>query len=362
MSISGNITAFLGALDHSAGGLYVLWNYMHDKLIVVQTLGVDIGESSVGVGLWVEKIQTLIGTIDWERKEDWAYLITPPSGPRIIQRQIEHYRTPCDFLWAPRVDESEIRIQKVQDVFGRRRGVWQGKEVVIEMPCDDFGLQGMERETRGHKMTRGLDLTYELLAHIFRGDLLVGLLTEPPSKRVRPIRPTDRALVFAAFAKLERARIVHNRLDAQGILIEEGTKVRILNLLNVKLYGEHETKALEEDAKESHWDRLSKIFDELGGEEAAYGLLFFPPSPIFLPTIPSPEKLFAILDFSLYLPLYLQHLKKDEDQKRRRKSSKLPRTNAKVLSIGILAPRPRTGILSRLLLAPVPDEGCASIV
>jgi hypothetical protein len=131
-------------------------------------------------------------------------MLEQPSGPRIIQRPREHYRIPCDFLWAPRIDISEIDIQSFYCSHqGMGRGIWRGRQVDIHIGCDgafnyhsiihdlkgetDGGLRLVERETRGLKAVRGLDLTYEIVAHVFRGDLLIGVLTES-THLSRPIR------------------------------------------------------------------------------------------------------------------------------------------------------------------------------
>jgi hypothetical protein len=57
----------------------------------------------------------------------------------------------------------------------------------IQMCPSDLALRLIERETRGYKAVLGMDLTYELVAHIFIGDRLFGILTEP-SHLARPFR------------------------------------------------------------------------------------------------------------------------------------------------------------------------------
>ncbi|KAJ6463525.1 hypothetical protein C8R45DRAFT_522363 [Mycena sanguinolenta] len=195
MPFTGNVTEFVGRVPQPGGDLMLLWNYWYRKILVVEAVGVwqdaernHLDQTSTYVCL--ENIQNLLDTIDFERGAMWAYLIDRPAGMRIIQRSGQHYCSPCDFLWAPRVDLSEIEITSLRFLgHGWGRGIWRGK-----------------KETRGAKAVLGMDLTYALVAHIFVGDLLFGLLTEP-SHLSRPVRLTDRAVVFAALAKLEREPI-----------------------------------------------------------------------------------------------------------------------------------------------------------
>ncbi|KAJ7135759.1 hypothetical protein C8R44DRAFT_976567 [Mycena epipterygia] len=237
--------SLVGRLPQSNGGdIFILWNYAYHKFVVVQVVDrtYDDEEDAFLLG----KIQSLLDTIDFEWDEVfWAYLIGQPAGPRIIQRPREHYRIRCDFLGQ-----------------GLGRSVLRGKKVDINVGCDDLGLSYIERETRGLKAVRGMDLTYDVVAHVFRGGFLIGILTEP-SELSRPIR-SDRAAVFAAFAKLERAFMLHkNLMDNQCILIDEKGRVRLRDLNNIICYAPHERKKFEEHAQDYHWDTLQQMFQDL---------------------------------------------------------------------------------------------------
>ncbi|KAJ7452042.1 hypothetical protein B0H11DRAFT_2068371 [Mycena galericulata] len=339
MPISGNVTAFVGRLpQRNSGDLFILWNYLYRKLIVIEA--VDLRETSSDTEYyqnsltnhWVGKIQALLNTVDFEHEDVWAYFIDKPS-PRIIQKSRNHYRIPCDSLWAPRVDISEIDTNFIWCYSqGLGRGVWRGKKVDIHIGCDDGGLRLVERETRGLKAVEGMDLTYDLVAHVFRGDLLIGILTES-CQASRTIRASDRATVFAAFARLERAFMLHDFLiDDQRILINEYGRVRILDLNSIVFYGRHERKKLEEDAQKYHWDRLHQIFENLGPyRSAVYPSRFVYSATTILARTPSPER---VLLLTIALDYIARTQVPDNEKKRHRKPSSKTRETAKVIIAG----------------------------
>ncbi|KAJ7146186.1 hypothetical protein C8R44DRAFT_863981 [Mycena epipterygia] len=337
MPISGNITAYVGRLPQSNGGdIFILWNYAYHKFVVVQV--VDRAYDDEEDAFLLGKIQSLLDTIDFERDEVfWAYLIDQPTGPRIIQRPRDHYRIRCDFLWAERVDVSEVEIHRLYcRGQGLGRGVWRGKKVDINVGCDDLGLKYIERETRGLKAVRGMDLTYDVVAHVFRGGFLIGILTEP-SELSRPIRRSDRAAVFAAFAKLERAFMLHkNLMDNQRILIDEKGRVRLLDLNNIICYAPHERKKFEEHAQDYHWDTLQQMFQDLEHwplNSAPWPQHFWKPESTILARTPSPERL-LLITVSFITDVTPQFGDNKRNNRRQKQSSKGLRGNPKTLSIG----------------------------
>ncbi|KAJ6463543.1 hypothetical protein C8R45DRAFT_522787 [Mycena sanguinolenta] len=354
MPFTGNVTEFVGRVPQPGGDLMLLWNYWYRKILVVEAVGVwqdternPLDQTSTYVCL--ENIQNLLDTVDFERGAMWAYLIDRPAGMRIIQRSGQHYCSPCDFLWAPRVDLSEIEITSLRFLgHGWGRGIWRGKKVDIQLACDDVSLKLIEQETRGAKAVLGMDLTYALVAHIFVGDLLFGLLTEP-SHLSRPVRLTDRAVVFAALAKLERANMLHGFLiDTERMMIDENGQVRLLELHALRYYSPHQRKQLEEDAQELHWDRLREIFDVLALSHVGVPLKFMVPSKFMraastiLMKTPSPERLLSIiLTFEANLEANLEAYTAEKEESSRRRRSH--RGKPKALSIGSLPPGPKQG-------------------
>ncbi|KAJ7827887.1 hypothetical protein B0H14DRAFT_3144415 [Mycena olivaceomarginata] len=343
MPPTGNVTTFVGRTTSEGGNdLMMLWNPFYRKFIAVEAIGFSpILEPDYlehrSTNAWLEKVQNLLDTIDFESDNMWAYMIDRPSGRRIIQRPMERYRIPCDFLWAPRVDLSEIEITGLWFCAeGHGRGYWKGKEVDIQLASDDLSLRVIERETRGLKAVRGMNISYEVVAHIFVGDLLCGILTESSSSS-RPVRVTDRAIVFAALAKLERSFMLHGYLvDPWRMAIDGNGQFRLLSLHALRYYAPHQQKLLEKDAQTDHWGNIRTLFDWI----AMYPPQFKKVASTVLARTPSPLRLLAIpIRFDVGLR---DHFAQDENVNRhRKKSSKTTRGNPKALAMGTLPPDPK---------------------
>ncbi|KAJ7756338.1 hypothetical protein B0H16DRAFT_1539581 [Mycena metata] len=342
-----NITAFLGRCFPDKPGLgdqFFLWNYVHRKLVVIHTVGLEIraGDDMAAhaklTPIWLEKIQNLLHTIDFEHGDRRGYLIESPSGPRIIQKAIKPYRIPCDSLWMPHVDMTELEMTKIgawDHVIGR--AVWRGRETDVFIAYDDLGLRGIERTMNAKKALRGMDLTYEIVAHVFAGDALVGFLTES-ARMARPMRGSDRATVFAGLSKLERAGIVlHGITDDLRIVMDEKGGVKFTDLLHMRVYAKHERKQFEEDAQYAHWELVTKLFDDLGPLSASAPYWFLKPANIILATTPSPDRLLLITTrFQVDMPGADLHNSEAKNKARRKQSSKSARGNPKTLEIGSL--------------------------
>ncbi|KAJ7092484.1 hypothetical protein B0H15DRAFT_834093 [Mycena belliarum] len=347
MPVYGNVTAYIGKLPQEGDDLFILWNYMRNKVVTVQVVGyaanqigdeVDQERTARECNHYVGLIHSLIETIDFDLDESCAYMIQKPSGPRIIQRRKPYYRIPCDFLWAPRVDISEIEVQSIWSVgHGRGRGVWRGKQVDISMACDEGGLIVVEGETRNLKAMQGMDLTYNIVAHVFRGDALIGLLTES-SRRAQPFKFSDRAAVFAAFAKLERAFMIYYGLDSYRIYIDQG-RVKLVTIANITYYAPHERENFEALAQEWHWDILRDIFSPPGCAPGPITIWYPDPTPHgVLARTPPPERiLFITLDFSDLGRISVEgEILDDEGQDTRRRKKKSTGAKTKLMQIGSL--------------------------
>ncbi|KAJ7270644.1 hypothetical protein B0H12DRAFT_774804 [Mycena haematopus] len=337
----------------------ILWNYFYRKIVVVEAIGLwEDSEPEYGdlksTYVWLDKIQSLFDTIDFEHGETWAYMISRPSGRRIIQRPAQRYGSSCDFLWAPRIDLAEVEITSLWFYgHGWGRGVWRGKKVDIQLACDDVSLKLVERATRASRILEGMDLTYAIVAHIFVGDLLFGLLTEP-SHLSRPVELTDRAIVYAAFAKLERAFMLHGFLiDGERMVINENGRVRLLDISSLQYYAPHQRKQLEEDAQKFHWDCLRKIFNDLAVLGPAMPYRFSKPASTILVKTPSPERLLLISFQSLFQIYIIQN---EETDCRQHKPSKRARRNPKTLSLGPLPLGPKQGARAHGLVLAKPSR------
>ncbi|KAJ7699318.1 hypothetical protein B0H17DRAFT_1049426 [Mycena rosella] len=348
MPISGNITAFVGRhrVLNSGEQLLILWNYGYRKMIAIEVVGMNMDWTVGGTDYFEQsryqdelthqcmgKVQALLNTINFEREDSWGYMIDRPSGPRIIQKSKELYRIPCDFLWAPRADMSEIEMYSFHySGQGTGRAIWRGKKVDVMIACDESGLRLVERETRGLKAVQGMDITFDIVAHLFRGDLLVGILTEP-SHWSRGIKIGDRAAICAAYAKLERAFIVQGFVNSQTIVVDENSRVRIMDLHSFIYHTRNERKRFEENAQKYHWDSLSEVFGYLAPVPAGFGPRAVRTTPQVLATIPPPEHLLLVaLDFLVDDVAALF----DGGKGKRGRKKTSTRGNSKILHIGSL--------------------------
>ncbi|KAJ7813237.1 hypothetical protein B0H14DRAFT_2605225 [Mycena olivaceomarginata] len=300
----------------------ILWNFLYRKLVVVEAIGFSpelepdyLKDRSTNA--WLEKVQNLLDTIDFESDNMWAYMIDRPSGRCIIQRPTERYRIPCDFLWAPRIDLSEIEITGLWFCAeGHGRGYWKGKEVDIQLASDNLSLRVIERETRGLKAVWGMNISYEVVAHLFIGDLLCGILTESSSSS-RPVRVTDRTIVFTALAKLERSFMLHGYLlDPWHIAIDGNGQFRLLDLHALRYHAPHQQKLLEKDAQTEHWGNIRKLFDWIAmcPPDSQVPPQFKKVASTVLARTPSPLRLLAIpVRFEVGLRV---HLAEDENVNR----------------------------------------------
>ncbi|KAJ7619256.1 hypothetical protein FB45DRAFT_871496 [Roridomyces roridus] len=315
----------------SDGDLFIFWSLAYRRLLVVQALGqyAAFVEKEDYIAWWnqcLENIQSCIDALDFEREDTWAYLVTTASGPRIIQKPRELYQIPCDFLWAPRVDVSEIDMQKMNQGFGL--AVWRGRKVDVRIGFNDKELEQIEFETLALKEIQSMDIAYGLIAHVFRGDKLVGTMRES-SRASRPVRATDRATVFAAFALLERAFMINRSLvNDQNIVMDEKGRVRMLYPDAIRLYGRDEREELERDAQTYHWEPLEKFFDiftQNPGVELRWPIYLVYPSSTCLAPTPFSERFMVVpLRFDVHACIQPEEIKKKH--RRRKGVSKMVRT------------------------------------
>ncbi|KAK7055499.1 hypothetical protein R3P38DRAFT_3342581 [Favolaschia claudopus] len=337
---SPTITALLGRIPKDAttyrqGDLLILWNCLRRKFIIVE----EIGFPSSGKERWdgqeyikrtyrlAEEIQNVLHTVDFENEDLWAYLVNSSSaGPRLIQRPPEERRPTPEFLWAQRIDLSEIEITSLWfEPLGYGRGIWRGTEYDIYLAFVEPYLGVMERETKAFKALRGLDLTYEVIAHIFVGDMLVGLM-----------------IVFAALAKLERAFMVHrDLLDDQRLVVDHTGKIRFLDVHNLLQFAINQRAELEAQAQECHWDTIRFIFECEAVSGPSMGIIWFrKTSRITLAKTPSPEQLLFIALPEYKLPNSVCIVAEgDKNGRKRQKTTSKHQPKALSLGPSLLTPK-----------------------
>ncbi|KAF4586279.1 hypothetical protein EYR38_010554 [Pleurotus pulmonarius] len=224
----------------------------------------------------LEKIQTAARTIDFGRT-NWAYTILQPDGGcRIVHRNRPTFKVTYP-TWAPVVDEGDIEITKWISA-EERLGIWKGQEVDLLVGWDDRRLKEIEQTMRAYRLLQGLDLTFEILAHVARDGQVVGVVMEPAIGRM--VEHCDRAQVFEAIARVESRGLLYGSIHQSNIMISGG-KVRLTNIATTRPFTPDEP-----EEKQYHWTALRLMFDSLRG-----GVNFMTPPrtwPQQLQYIPSP--------------------------------------------------------------------------
>ncbi|KAJ7054713.1 hypothetical protein C8F01DRAFT_1162671 [Mycena amicta] len=248
-------------------GRFILWDVTSRKIIVVEAPWLG-----VAVSLWferdriraeyIEKLSVCVRSLDLTL-DTRVYLVEAPSGPRTIQKPIRR-NFKYDSLLAPRVDLRDLDIQSVLfdgNVFGS--ATWRGQEFTCNIAYDEESFGIMEMYMMGYRLVQDLDIAFQIVAHIFEGDLLIGYLTES----VKGSRASDRAVVYAAIARIERAFIVHRGVDdPSGLLIDARGKVRLRHCNMFYGYDENTRAEFEKACKKYHWGVLPSFLKDMDPE------------------------------------------------------------------------------------------------
>ncbi|KAJ7048467.1 hypothetical protein C8F01DRAFT_1190518 [Mycena amicta] len=240
---------------------FILWDVTSRKIIVVEApwlcAAVSPGSERDSIRAeYIEKLSVCVKSLDLTL-DTRVYLVEAPSGPRTIQKPLRR-NFKYDSLLAPRVDLRDLDIQSVLfdgAVFGS--AIWRGQEFTCNIAYDEKSFGIMKMYMIGYRLVQDLDIAFQIVAHIFEGDLLIGYLTES----VKGSRASDRAVVYAAIARIERAFIVHRGIDDPiGLLIDPRGKVRLRHSHMFYRYDENTRAKFEKACKKYHWDVLPAFF------------------------------------------------------------------------------------------------------
>ena len=180
----------------------------------------------------LEIIQTLL---DHSRfgSVNWGYLVSSSRGHhRIVYRNRALPRIVCR-TWAPLIDESELDIT----YWGQPEtqfAMWRGRKVEIRMAWNDLSANTVQIETIAREPLAGLDVSFEVLAHVLREGEVVGLVLEPTEGRF--VNRGDRALVYEAVAKMQSRGLFFDffdRYEAHNILITDDEKIRFVTVISI---------------------------------------------------------------------------------------------------------------------------------
>ncbi|KAJ8483491.1 hypothetical protein ONZ45_g14591 [Pleurotus djamor] len=263
-SIPRSIIALLGGRNEVGMRTYVL--YKDGEILVIEAPPSTISNDRMydqtndweewdkEYNFTLEKIQTVVKTVEFGRT-NWAYLLPRPDGGcRLIQKERPVPRVTYP-TWAPLVEEKDIVTTKwisAED----RQGLWNGREVdLLMMGWDDKRMNEVEQTM---KASPWLDLTFEVLAHIVRDGRVIGLMTEPAKGRM--VEHCDRAKVFDAISRVESRGLLYRSIHCSNIMISGG-KVRLLNISTTRYYSPEQRERHAEDFKFFHWKALKIMFD-----------------------------------------------------------------------------------------------------
>ncbi|KAJ7054712.1 hypothetical protein C8F01DRAFT_1162668 [Mycena amicta] len=272
MKTSSHIVLFISCAWTSLGvpaGMwqlekFLLWDVTSRKIIVVEGPWLYVALSPWFVrdrveAEYIEKLSVCVKSLDLTL-DTRVYLVEAPSGPRTIQKPLRR-NFKYDSLLAPSVDLRDLDIQSVLydgDIYGP--AIWKGQEFTYNIAYDEESFGTIEMYMIGYRLVQDLDIAFPIVAHIFEGDLLIGYLTES-MKGSRAVEKSDRAVVYAAIARIERAFIVHRGVDDPiGLLIDARGKVRLWHCNMFYRYDENTRAKFEKACKKYHWDVLPAFF------------------------------------------------------------------------------------------------------
>lgn len=341
--IPSNVVAWVGGLNSMTRSYTLCKN---GQIIVIQAPplaepGADLWSPSLEVVLKLEQqyffglehIQTLLSSIEFG-KTNWAYMLPHPKGGyHIVQKQKSLYkvRTPT---WAPLIEEKEMTYVKwfLVDV---RIGYWKGRGVDVILGYEDNYLRRVDSAMMGYRLLEGLDLTYDVLAHVVQSDgAVIGMVTEPEVGRLVQFR--DRALVYDAISRLQQNHLIYNGIHYSKIHILDG-KVRLSNLASISYVDD--PVELERTAEIRHWTALEEMFRLLRPDDEVPRLA--PERTIkqltlqLIPDYPSPR--FMRFIWASYIPEWFADMSRSSKSERTKGRTLARKRNVVTLAGGIVA-------------------------
>ncbi|KAK2460394.1 hypothetical protein APHAL10511_007559 [Amanita phalloides] len=180
-------------------------------------------------------------------KTNWVYFLRNQDGKRSLtyrkklRRPIQH---PLFSVQA--VHESELTY--VRPISGCL------VEVDAWIGINDLALSLIEKRLRGYELLRGLDLTFEILAHtVDSNGNISGLLFEPSFGR--PFQASDIIALNDAMCRIHE-RDLFWALDPENIMLSHDNKIRILSYCGVRKF-----RSAEE--RENHRLKVQKTLHEI---------------------------------------------------------------------------------------------------
>ncbi|KAH7882777.1 hypothetical protein F5I97DRAFT_1931378 [Phlebopus sp. FC_14] len=270
MDISDLTILLSGINDFQKGRFYALWR--NGNFIVIQAepycrpgVTYDINmprdtymEEFRAYNYIKEVIQTMLDIIDFESEHNWAHLVRQKDNTYRLVYTTKRWVQKCT-IWTKVVDLDDIEVTRTIDG-PAWEGIYNGKDVDLFIAWNETWGNYVSAESRGHKLMQSLGLgryTFELLAHISKNGIIIGVMTEPTLGR--GVVHSDRAAVYEAVAELQRHGLLFRGLLRSDLYITK-QGVRFTNICSMLWFKDHDKLA--EEAEFYHWQSLAQIFDE----------------------------------------------------------------------------------------------------
>jgi len=257
-------------MEHTRGRMYYLWK--DDDYIVIHgepyaAPGVDHNDllsilsatKETRQAYWelLEVIQSMVDEIQFGRS-NYAYLVRQKDGTHRLVYKPKRMVLNCP-AWTRLVELKDIEITRL--CWGHTlEGVWQGRDVDLMIGCNDTYGGAVSRESQGYRLMHALGLekyVFEMLGHVTRNGVIIGLMTVPPTGR--KAEPSDRFAVYQAISDLQSHGLLYYAVNIQSIFItDEG--VKFINLNTLHHYRDQDELAKE--AEDAHWVSLALMFGD----------------------------------------------------------------------------------------------------
>ncbi|PPR05100.1 hypothetical protein CVT24_010087 [Panaeolus cyanescens] len=292
---------------------YLSYNHHEVMIQTPKTIeGVDDRNKDAVFVHWLEVIQSVLNTVQWE-KSNRAVLIKSKKRGYVVEsmRPVTRFRLetyaslpfqmpPCP-PWAPMIPDEEI----VYTVYGERqaserRGIWKGHRLDIHYAWDDYSYYTLNRTMWSHRMLEGR--TPQVLAGVVghiknSAGNIIGIATEANEGRAITCSDEDRAKVYEAVAAIQNWGFIYSPcLENKFMIIDDGS-VRFTEVHCLLYIPDRVTR--ERKAEKTHWAALDELFFELQNPFwGRYGWFRFPPSRLttdprhhrYIPPPISPER------------------------------------------------------------------------
>ncbi|KAF9262008.1 hypothetical protein L218DRAFT_945553 [Marasmius fiardii PR-910] len=210
----------------------------------------------------------LLETVSIERHK-WLYLFENDKKEfRLVPNHKSHtlYKIKTR-LWLRTVQEGELQLLRWIG-WGRSVCLLNGEQREVDIAWDTETFSRMESTMKLLKIYSELDVCFKPVAHVLRGDDIIGIASE--KRAGRAIRYSDKRLFYETIARIIACRIIPRGPHRSYYQIHNG-KLRITNNFHVTKIWEGPRTEEESKQEEFLWEMIGEMFEQLKTEtEATY--------------------------------------------------------------------------------------------